>query len=231
MPDPVERFASQIQRVEAALYADLTKVANQLRSLSDTELINTLRELNLFQDLLDRGYADAVNGLIDSYGDNLSRIVKEARKRGIRDIAGGTVSQLELLQELDTRRLLGNLSEYADRLTNALFSGIVSGESIGLIIKRLSETVPLATHQLNVAAYDSFRQFDDLARYRVFEGANVRWEYVGPVDDRNRDVCRATIENQPSKGYTEAQVKSSNTPFGIRGGFNCRHEWMVYEGS
>ena len=190
-----------------------------------------MRELNLFQDLLDRGYADAVNGLIDSYGDNLSRIVKEARKRGIRDIAGATVSQLELLQELDTRRLLGNLSEYADRLTNALFSGIVSGESIGLIIKRLSETVPLATHQLNVAAYDSFRQFDDLARYRVFEGANVRWEYVGPVDDRNRDVCRATIENQPSKGYTEAQVKSSNTPFGIRGGFNCRHEWMVYEGS
>ena len=231
MPDPVERFASQIQRVEAALYADLTKVANQLSSLSDTELINTLRELNLFQDLLDRGYADAVNGLIDSYGDNLSRIVKEARKRGIRDIAGATVSQLELLQELDTRRLLGNLSEYADRLTNALFSGIVSGESIGLIIKRISETGPLATHQLNVAAYDSFRQFDDLARYRVFEGANVRWEYVGPVDDRNRDVCRETIENQPSKGYTEAQVKSSNTPFGIRGGFNCRHEWMVYEGS
>ena len=68
MPDPVERFASQIQRVEAALYADLTKVANQLSNLSDTEIINTLRELNLFQDLLDRGYADAVNGLIDSYG-------------------------------------------------------------------------------------------------------------------------------------------------------------------
>ena len=231
MPDPVERFVSQIQKVEASLYADLAKVANRLGGLSDTELINTLRELNFFQDLLDRGYADAVNGLIDSYGDNLSKIVKEARKRGIRDIAGATVSQLELLQELDTRRLLGNLSEYADRLTNALFSGIVSGESISSLVNRLKIDERFYTHRLNVAVFDSYRQFDDLARYRVFEGANVRWEYVGPVDDRNRDVCRATIENQPSKGYTEAQVKSSNTPFGIRGGFNCRHSWLVYEGS
>ena len=229
MPNPVERFSSQIGKVEASLYADLNKIANQLNQLSDTELINIIREVNFFQDLLDRGYADAVNGLIDSYGDNLSKIVKEARKRGIRDIGGATVNQLELLQELDTRTLLGNANLFSERLTNELFSGIVSGENIGSIIKRLSETVPLATHQLNVAAYDSFRQFDDLSRYKVFEGADVTWTYVGPMDELTRDACADTILNEPSTGYTESEVKSSKTPFGERGGFNCRHSWMIHE--
>ena len=230
MPNPVERFSSQIGKVEASLYADLNKIASQLNQLSDTELINIIREVNFFQDLLDRGYADAVNGLIDSYGDNLSKIVKEARKRGIRDIGGATVSQLELLQELDTRALLGNANLFSERLTNELFSGIVSGESISSIVKRLSETVPLATHQLNVAAYDSFRQFDDLARYKVFEGADVTWTYIGPSDNRTREACRKTIENEPKGGYTEEKVAASDTPFGVRGGFNCRHSWMVHAG-
>lgn len=229
MPNPVERFSSQIGKVEASLYADLGKIASQLNQLSDTELINIIREVNFFQDLLDRGYADAVNGLIDSYGDNLSKIVKEARKRGIRDIGGATVSQLELLQELDTRTLLGNASSFSERLTNELFSGIVSGEGISSIVNRLSET-KLLPHQLNVAVYDSFKQFDDLARYKVFEGADVTWTYIGPIDDRTREVCRKTIENEPKSGYTEEKAASSDTPFGVRGGFNCRHSWMVHAG-
>ena len=230
MPNPVERFSSQIGKVEASLYADLNKIASQLNQLSDTELINIIREVNFFQDLLDRGYADAVNGLIDSYGDNLSKIVKEARKRGIRDIGGATVSQLELLQELDTRALLGSAKSFSDRLTNELFSGIVSGESIGSIVKRLSET-KLLPHQLNVAVYDSFKQFDDLARYKVFEGADVTWTYDGPFDDKTRDACRKTIENEIEDGpYTEEKAAASGTPFGVRGGFNCRHSWLVYAG-
>ena len=229
MPDPVERFSSQIGRVEASLYADLNKIATQLNQLSDTELINIIREVNFFQDLLDRGYADAVNGLIDSYGDNLSKIVKEARKRGIRDIGGATVSQLELLQELDTRALLGNANLFSERLTNELFSGIVSGESIGSIVKRLSESVPLATHQLNVAGYDSFKQFDDLARYKVFEGADVTWTYIGPLDDRTSEACRKTIEDEPNGGFSVDKLPS-DTPFVVRGGFNCRHSWMVHAG-
>ena len=125
---------------------------------------------------------------------------------------------------------MGNANLFSERLTNELFSGIVSGENIGSIIKRLSETVPLATHQLNVAAYDSFRQFDDLARYKVFEGADVTWTYIGPSDDRTRDACRNTIQNEPKDGYTEEKVAASDTPFGVRGGFNCRHSWMIHAG-
>jgi hypothetical protein len=71
------------------------------------------------------------------------------------------------------------------------------------------------------------RQFDDIARHKVFEGEDIRWTYVGPIDDRTRDICMDTVSNEPDKGYTEAEVLASNTPFGDRGGFNCRHSWMV----
>ena len=102
MPDPVETFASQIGKLETALFADLNKIAQRLDSLSDTELITVIRELNFFQELLDRGYEEAVNGLMDAYEGQLSSIVKEARDRGIRTIKGATVEQLDLLQEFDT---------------------------------------------------------------------------------------------------------------------------------
>ena len=80
---------------------------------------------------------------------------------------------------------------------------------------------------MNVAVNDGFRQFDNLARHKVFEGEDVRWTYVGPLDDVTRDECATTLGDEPDKGYTEAEVMASLTPFGVRGGFNCRHDWMI----
>ena len=223
----MEIFSSQIGKLETALFADLNKIAKRLDVLSDTELITMIRELNFFQELLDRGYTDAVNGLMEAYEGQLVGINAEARKRGIRAIKGATVSQLELLQELDTRALLGSANAFANTLTEGLFSGIIAGESPSSIVARLSETINLQTHQLNVAFHDGFRKFDVIARHKVFEGVDVRCTYVGPLDSVTRDICADTISNEPSTGYTEAEVYETNTPFGDRGGFNCRHSWMV----
>lgn len=229
MPDPVETFSTQIGKLETALFSDLDRIAKQLDLLSDTELITMIRELNFFQELLDRGYTDAVNGLMDAYEGQLASIGAEARKRGIRTLKGATVEQLELLQELDTRALLGNANAFANTLTEGLFSGIVAGESPSAIVARLSESVNLQTHQLNVAVNDGFRRFDDIARHKVFEGEDVRWTYVGPEDSVTRDICLDTLNDERNtKGFTEAEVYAeTNTPFGDRGGFNCRHSWMV----
>ena len=30
-------------------------------------------------------------------------------------------------------------------------------------------------------------------------------------------------------GFTEDQVNDTATPFGERGGFNCRHDWLIFE--
>jgi len=227
--DPVNRFMTQIKNVEQRLLDDLRRVAQELDKFSDTELIQIARELDFFQELLDKGYSNAVNGLMVAYEKDLIRINEEAVARGVKQVAGASVAQLQLLQDLEVESLLGKASAYANDLKDGLFKGIISGERPSAIVNRLAETINLETRQLNVAVADGIRQFDDLARQKVFENIDVYWTYVGPQDERTRDICRETKQNEPTRGYTKEQVQSSKTPFGIRGQFNCRHSWEVKE--
>jgi hypothetical protein len=225
--DPVDKFMKQIKNIENKLLNDLDNIAKRMDDLTDTELVAITKELDFFQELLDRGYTNAVNGLMEAYEGQVVKIKALADKRGIATIQGATIEQLQLLQDLEAESLLGKATTYANDLKDGLFKGIVSGESPSSIVARLKDTVKLETHQLNVAVQDGIKQFDDVARHKVFEGEDVRWTYVGPLDSDTRDICRDTIENEPKKGYTEAQVNASDTPFGVRGSFNCRHSWMV----
>tara|TARA_Y100000296_G_C5102484_1_gene220732 strand:+ start:20 stop:892 length:873 start_codon:yes stop_codon:yes gene_type:complete len=227
--DPVDRFMNQIANIEQDLLDDLKKIAKGLDKLSDAELVNVARELDFFQELLDRGYTNAVNGLMDAYEGQIEEIAKEAAKRGIVTVKGPTIDQIQILQNLEAESLLGKATQYANELKDGLFKGIVAGERPSEIVGRLVETVNLETHQLNVSVHDGFRQFDDLSRHKVFEGEDVRWTYVGPADELTRDACFNTLINEPANGYTEAEVNRSVTPFGTRGGHNCRHSWMVWE--
>ena len=117
-------------------------------------------------------------------------------------------------------------ADLTNRLTTSIFQNLYAGVSINDTISAL-EGIPLADYQLNTATYTSIKTFDDTARYKVFEGLNVKWTYFGPLDSKTRDTCRATKENEPKGGYTVEQVLSLDTPFGFRGGFNCRHSWEV----
>ena len=112
-------------------------------------------------------------------------------------------------------------------MKKSMFTSIYSGANIRSVVASIAET-ELATYQMNVAVNTGLRQFSDLSRYSVFRGQDVKWTYVGPQDDRTRDDCKSTHNNEPATGYTEEQVNNdTNTPFGVRGGFNCRHSWMV----
>ena len=138
-----------------------------------------------------------------------------------------TVNTLQILKDLDTETLLGRASAWSNEMKKLMFTNIYSGTNITSIVSAMSET-GLATHQLNVAVNTGLRQFSDLSRYSVFKGADVNWTYVDPQDDRTRPECASTHNNEPSEGYTEKQVNSdTDTPFGVRGGFNCRHSWMI----
>ena len=218
---------SQIRNIENKLLDDLKAIAKGMDKLTDTELVAIAKELDFFKELLDRGYTNAVNGLMQAYEGKIEDIATEATRRGIASIQGSTIEQIQLLQDLEAESLLGKATKYAKDLKDGLFKGIVSGESPTQIVARLSDTIKLETHQLNVSVTDGIRQFNDVARHKVFEGEDVRWTYVGPLDGTTRDICESTLSNETEEGYTEAEVNASDTPFGVRGGFNCRHEWMI----
>ena len=133
------------------------------------------------------------------------------------------------MQELQTADLLGKAQAHSNTLTNLIFQNLYNGRSASDIVTLLSNT-KLTDYQLNVAVDTSIKTFDDSARYKVFEGQDVKFEYLGPLDGKTRPECRETLLNQKSNfldGFTEKQVLSSKTPFGLRGGFNCRHQWTV----
>ena len=71
----------QIQNVEKRLLNDLQVIAQRMDTLTDTELVAIAKELDFFQELLDSGYTNAVNGLMEAYEDQIADIATEAARR------------------------------------------------------------------------------------------------------------------------------------------------------
>ena len=222
----VDNFMAEITLLEESFEKDLKVLAGNLKKMSDTELIQATSQLNFFQEIIDKGYVSALDKFDGEYTKMLAAAVKEARKRGIDPLACASVEGLQVLRDMDYERLLGRASSYALDLQAQLFRGVYGGYSSSQITSNLSGT-SLASHQLNVMAYDGLKIFDDMSRYAVFKGEDVKWTYIGPQDEFTRDVCQSTKANEPKDGYTESAASSSDTPFGTRGGFNCRHSWEV----
>lgn len=224
----VDAFINEVERIESRFNKKLSTAINNLSELSDTELINATSQLNLFNEIIEEGYGSALDRLDNEYAILLQKAIEESTKRGLTPLSGAGLQGLEVLRDLNTQVLLGEVRGYSDRLTSLLFQNLYTGLPPNQIVSSLSGT-NLLTHQLNVATYTGIKTFDDSARYQVFKGQNVRWTYVGPLDDRTRDSCRNTIENEPPEGYTEKEIlsKKVQTKFGTRGGFNCRHSWEV----
>ena len=222
----VNTFIKDVEKLERKFQGSLKTVVRSLGTMTDTELIVAMGQLNLFNEIVQQGYGDALNGLERDYEKLLAKAVAEANRRGVTALSGAGLQGLETLKDLNTEQLLGSASAYSNRLTTSIFQNLYAGVSVNDTIKAL-EGIGLADYQLNTATYTSIKTFDDTARYKVFEGQDVRWTYFGPLDSKTRDTCRATKENEPKGGYTEEQVLSSNTPFGFRGGFNCRHSWEI----
>ena len=221
----IDTFMADITLMEKGFDQDIRKMIKRMQGMSETELINTINQANFFQEMVDAGYGEALDKLDDEYTRVLQAAIKEARKRGIEPLTGASIEGLETLRDLDYKRLLGRAEAHADDLRSILFRGVYGGNSIQSISAALESTT-LASHQLNVVAYDGLKIFDDTTRFKVFEGQDVRWTYIGPQDERTRDACKQTKADAPKNGYKEKDIPS-DTPIGIRGGFNCRHSWMV----
>ena len=222
----VDRFISEIGTLESSFNSNLSRVVDGLSGLSDRQLIDAIGQLNLFDELINAGYGDALNNLENGYGELLQDSIALAQSRGIAFNVGEGLQGLQTLQELKTAELLGKAQEHSTTLTNLIFENLYNGRPSNEVVDLLTQT-KLADYQLNVAVDTAIKTFDDSARYQVFKGQDVRWTYFGPNDSRTRDECKQTILNEPLEGYTEEEVNNLKTPFGLRGGFNCRHSWTL----
>ena len=225
----VNNFMSEIKKIEDSLRDDLERLAYKMNDMTETELLLTTKRLDFLQELVDKGYGKQVNGLMDDYDSLLANAVNEAKRRGVNPLKAETVEAIQTLKDLDTESLLGKAKAWGDEMKSVMFVNIYGGASIRDTIGAMGE-VNLAGHQLNVAVNTGLRQFNDFSRYNVFKGENVKWIYVGPDDSVTRPQCQDTLSdsrNNLSSGFSESEVGSSGTPFGLRGGYNCRHSWEI----
>ena len=228
MPDPVKIFETEIIALETKFYNDVAKILGSLEGASSTAIIQALQEFDYLRRLDTLGYTASVAKISAELIKSIRQVGKEAVSRGINPIKGGSIQELTILADLQTDALLGHARQFADRMRTALFEGIIGGRPFNQIINELRATIPLSTHQLNVAVNDGIRRFESLARANAFAGEDVLWIYDGPLDERTRDVCIDTLSNPLNvTGFTEDEVNSSGTPFGFRGGWNCRHDWLI----
>ena len=222
MPEPADIFITELERIEKALHKKFNVLVETLSSLPDKELIAALSETNIYEAILAAGYGDAVSSLIKEYDTVLAGIAREAAAKGIQIEMGVAVDQLQYLQQLDVKRLLGQASDYSLRLKKELTTGLIAGESSSVIAGRLTE-IPLAPHQLNVAAHDGVRVFQNTARMKAFEGQDVKWVYIGPSVGARDDCLDALAAGE----VTEAERNRLAAGGSMRGGYNCRHDWRI----
>ena len=230
MASASENFMSALGGIQNKLNAQLPTLASRLSRLSDDELAILARELDFFQELNRLGYSDALNDLMNEYDNTASKVFEQARSRGLQ-VQVATAQNLELIKELDATTLLGRARDFSSRYKSELLRGVIAGESGRQIANRLTTTLgtELTSANLNLIVNDSFAKFSNSATFKAFaDEPQTRYRYVGILDNNTRDICREVLEDsQNSQGYTMEEIFDLPVGFDDRGGFNCRHDWVV----
>ena len=230
MASASENFMSALGGIQNKLNDQLPTLAGRLSRLSDDELAILARELDFFQELNRLGYSDALNDLMNEYDNTASKVFEQARSRGLQ-VQVATAQNLELIKELDATTLLGRARDFSSRYKSELLRGVIAGESGRQIANRLTTTLgtELTSANLNLIVNDSFAKFSNSATFKAFaDEPQTRYRYVGILDNKTRDICREVLEDsQNSQGYTMEEIFDLPVGFDDRGGFNCRHDWVV----
>jgi len=230
MASASENFMSALGGIQNKLNDQLPTLAGRLSRLSDDELAVLARELDFFQELNRLGYSDALNDLMNEYDNTASKVFEQARSRGLQ-VQVATAQNLELIKELDATTLLGRARDFSSRYKSELLRGVIAGESGRQIANRLTTTLgtELTSANLNLIVNDSFAKFSNSATFKAFaDEPQTRYRYVGILDNNTRDICREVLEDsQNSQGYTMEEIFDLPVGFDDRGGFNCRHDWVV----
>ena len=230
MASASENFMSALGGIQNKLNDQLPTLAGRLSRLSDDELAVLARELDFFQELNRLGYSNALTDLMNEYDNTASKVFEQARSRGLQ-VQVATAQNLELIKELDATTLLGRARDFSSRYKSELLRGVIAGESGRQIANRLTTTIgtELTSANLNLIVNDSFAKFSNSATFKAFaDEPQTRYRYVGILDNNTRDICREVLENsQNSQGYTMEEIFDLPVGFDDRGGFNCRHDWVV----
>tara|TARA_X000001382_G_scaffold64191_1_gene44463 strand:- start:3261 stop:3965 length:705 start_codon:yes stop_codon:yes gene_type:complete len=226
-------YEKDMAKIQDKLIEKLGKVLSGLSILSDAELTAAFEQINLLDDLNELGVTALLRKIKGSYDRQAVKsygILTAAQKTKQTATA---VQAIEVLAVLDLTTLSQGIAKYADELKTAMLRGLLTGQSSDSILQQIQQTYggsrALSSPGQAALLNDSFARFNRATTAKLFqEFPEQRYVYVGPNDDRTREVCELTLGEVGDEGLTIEEVNSLSTgaTFEGGGGFNCRHEWI-----
>lgn len=209
-------------------------------NLTDVELAQLSAQIDFLDELYELGLYKQVNKYFSQYDDYIFRIVRQAQNKGL-NISSLTISQLELVRELDKSMLLKSVDAWSSRFESVFIKQIIAGKSIKDIVSAM-EDIPLTDAQLGTVLNTSFSEFDRITVKKIYEDEpDQRFKYTGGIIPTSSKQCRWLIENQKPEGYTTKEIENGiETPYVDKHGeqliinwsgripnFNCIHRWVA----
>ena len=137
------------------------------------------------------------------------------------------------LNDMNFKTLLNTKAQIASDLRRFAIESQLGKQTQKTIKAGLARIFDDMGRRLNTEVNQGIRMSHSAINKFSYENAGIKlFQYVGPLDEKTRGICRATLTDPRNKtGWTEAEVEQSDTPFITRGGWNCRDSWMPFTGS
>lgn len=202
-------------------------------------LSKLLSQLDFFDELVNLGYLDKVKGFYNIYDSRIEELVNIAKDNGVKSVGSASISDLEIIKDLDAENLLRRGRGYADNLKSELLKRVISGSSskdiTEKILPQLKNEMKYNTNWFASMLNTGYQNFNATATAVLFESQpNILFELTGPLDDRTRERCKIALsiqENEFPDGLTRTEINNNALGEGYgfinRGDFNCRHTWGI----
>ena len=156
---------------------------------------------------------------------NASVVATEDILANMRFFGSSTEQQLLALQNIQKFNIEGLTRQVTSSMQSSMAQGIATKmdkDNLATLMRANIKTqIPRVENVIGT-------QLSNFQRSVVLQMAtdlpeNTLWEYIGPVDEKNRPVCKQFLRTDP---LTEDQIRAVKPDaLETAGGVNCRHFW------
>jgi len=222
-------YNKEIQNIQQQLIDKLDNLVAGLGTLSDTELMQIAKQIDFFDEMEKLGYGKLMNKVGKTYDDEIARVFAELSKPELRKVSAASIDTLRELKNFELTYLTGQARQYSDQLKTSMLRGIITGESNIQIMNNINSTFGVGTFisssETSFLINDAFSRFSNASRAKAYEEfPEIKFQYIGPSDDKTREVCQRALQEEP---LTREEINALGyIDFSNRGGYNCRHDWV-----
>jgi len=222
-------YNKEIQNIQQQLIDKLDNLVIGLGRVSDTELMQIAKQIDFFAEMEALGFGKLMNRVGKTFDDEIARVFAELSRRELGQVSVASIEALKELKNFEMTYLTNGVRQYSDQLKTAMLRGIITGESNIQIMNNINTTFGVGTYisssETSFLINDAFSRFSNTSRAKAFEEfPEIKFQYIGPSDDKTREVCQRALQEGP---LTREEINALGyIDFSNRGGYNCRHDWV-----